>query len=166
MKTQNTQVSTVSAMQNIMQKPSETKTDLKGIKVIRAFRPAEYPKSGKGLFTYTCVILARFQAYPNQGNKPFSIAGFKGYYNTPTAYNYHLKQGNIKDLGNGMAQLTVAGANKFHAGRVQGKDASQEILKDLFNRLFMVLGTGKWNEGKIPEGFSKELVEFSYSIKE
>jgi hypothetical protein len=87
-------------------------------------------------------------------------------YKTPTAYTYHVTRGNIKPLNNGMAVLTAAGLSKFKAGRMDGKDASQEIIKEVFMSILYLLGQGKWREGKPAIGFSKELVEFSYSIRE
>lgn len=162
MKTELKNIDTASAMLGVMKKP-EQKTELKGIKVVKVSRPVEYPKQGKPLFSYTCAILAHLGAI---AGKPFSIAAFKGMYNTPTAYTYHVSKGNIKPLENGMAQLTVSGMNKFKAGRMDGKDASQEIIREIFMDIFYLLGQGKWKEGKPAAGFSRELTEFSYSVKE
>lgn len=156
-------VSTASAMLQTMQKPTQqAKQQASEVKTVQYFRPAEYPKSGKLLFAYTCALLVRIGALEG---KPFIISAFKGFYNTNTAFDYHVKQGNIETLGNGMAKLTVKGINKFKLGRVEGMDANQAIEEKVYTALYYLIGNGEWVLGKVIDGFSKDIIKFSIMSK-
>lgn len=109
------------------------------------YRIQNYYTSGSGLWSYTIAVLTVLGGFSAKRGL-MRISDFKSFYNSPTAFTYHVNTTGYfaKEEGRaGYFRLSVAGFEYF-AGRMNGKTSNQAVLDTDVITIVAALLTGKF----------------------